>query len=211
MLSTGLEIKITLFGPSSLIIPSPLNNFRFCMFADCRLFNCLVLLLMFACRSTIMFRNVIGTVVRFTGEIPKCQGRFYSSKVLSVGGAPIDPDDPDDSVGKDKKCNQLCIMLSNQQLCNTFFPFFFLFFFFTEFFEMVKLFYDKAAAKLEPHLIDTMKGRISREEKEKKVKGIMKVVKPCKRSDIIYYLSIENIKSFKMQNLLTIFPKVFKY
>lgn len=49
------------------------------------------------------------------------------------------------------------------------------------FFEMVELFFDKAANLLEPHLVDTMKGRISREEKEKKVRGILRMVKPVNR------------------------------
>ena len=46
---------------------------------------------------------------------------------------------------------------------------------------MVKLFFDKAAVHLEPHLIDTYRGRLSREEKVKKVEGILGLIKPCIR------------------------------
>ena len=56
--------------------------------------------------------------------------------------------------------------------------------FLLEFFDMVKLFYDKAATLLEPHLIDTYPGRISREEKAKRVTGILNLIKPCIRYDL---------------------------
>jgi glutamate dehydrogenase (NAD(P)+) len=105
-----------------------------------------------------MLRSILSKVVHSklptsaVGITPKHviqqQSIRCSSQVLSVGGAPVDPDDPDDNV---------------------------------EFFEMVQLFYDKAAKLLEPHLVDTMKGRISREEKQTKVRGILKMVKPCNR------------------------------
>ncbi|KAI0239131.1 Glutamate dehydrogenase 1, mitochondrial [Lamellibrachia satsuma] len=49
------------------------------------------------------------------------------------------------------------------------------------FFEMVSLFYEKAMKHLEPNLVKTIRGRISTEEKEKKVRGILSIIKPCNR------------------------------
>ncbi|KAK2174181.1 hypothetical protein NP493_819g01029 [Ridgeia piscesae] len=49
------------------------------------------------------------------------------------------------------------------------------------FFEMVSLFYEKAVKHLEPNLVKTIRGRISMEEKEKKVRGILSIIKPCNR------------------------------
>ena len=48
------------------------------------------------------------------------------------------------------------------------------------FFEMVELFFDKSVALLEGKLIEeTQMGRITLEEKKKRVKGILKMIKPC--------------------------------
>lgn len=45
--------------------------------------------------------------------------------------------------------------------------------------QTVDKFFDKAAALVEDKLVDNMKGKISKEDKRKKVKGILKIIKPC--------------------------------
>ena len=47
------------------------------------------------------------------------------------------------------------------------------------FFEMVEGFFDKAAAIVEPTLVDDLKERISTEEKRKKVSGFLGFMRPC--------------------------------
>ena len=47
------------------------------------------------------------------------------------------------------------------------------------FFEMVELYYDKAAALLEPNLAKQGTGPM--EDREKRVRGILKMIKPCNR------------------------------
>lgn len=47
------------------------------------------------------------------------------------------------------------------------------------FFEMVELYYDKAAALLEPNLVKQMSGAV--EDREKRVRGILSMIKPCNR------------------------------
>ena len=48
------------------------------------------------------------------------------------------------------------------------------------FFETVELFFDKSVALLETKLIEeSQMGRISLEEKKKRVLGILKMIKPC--------------------------------
>ena len=47
------------------------------------------------------------------------------------------------------------------------------------FFQMVEMFFDKAAVHLEPVLVDHLKDRSSLEEKHQRVKGIMTMIKPC--------------------------------
>ena len=47
------------------------------------------------------------------------------------------------------------------------------------FFEMVEMFFDKAASLVEDKLVEEMKGRISVEEKRNRVRGILKMIKPC--------------------------------
>ncbi|PAA59502.1 hypothetical protein BOX15_Mlig028097g1 [Macrostomum lignano] len=47
------------------------------------------------------------------------------------------------------------------------------------FFEMVEKFFDKAATVLEPKLIDELPGKLPMEERTKKVRGILSIVKPC--------------------------------
>ena len=51
------------------------------------------------------------------------------------------------------------------------------------FFECVEKFFDRAARKLEPTLIKEMKGlrTQSQEDKEKRVKGLLSIIKPCNR------------------------------
>lgn len=52
------------------------------------------------------------------------------------------------------------------------------------FFECVEKFFDRAAAVLEPTLVNEMKGlraQSSREEKEMRVKGILSIIRPCNR------------------------------
>lgn len=49
------------------------------------------------------------------------------------------------------------------------------------FFKMVELYYDNAAERLEPMLIKEDRSRTTVEEKEKKVKGILQMIKPCNR------------------------------
>lgn len=47
------------------------------------------------------------------------------------------------------------------------------------FFEMVELYYDKAASLLEPNLVKQMTGPA--EDREKRVRGILRMIKPCNR------------------------------
>ena len=47
------------------------------------------------------------------------------------------------------------------------------------FFEMVEMFFDRAAGMLEDKLVEEMKDRMSVEDKRKRVKGILKMIKPC--------------------------------
>ena len=47
------------------------------------------------------------------------------------------------------------------------------------FFEMVELYYDKAAQLLSPNLVKGLPGPL--EEREKRVKGILSMIKPCNR------------------------------
>ncbi len=47
------------------------------------------------------------------------------------------------------------------------------------FYEMVEMFYDRAAGIVEEKMVDEMKSRDSPEIKHKRVKGILKVIKPC--------------------------------
>lgn len=49
------------------------------------------------------------------------------------------------------------------------------------FFSMVELYYDQAAELLEPTLIKEDRSRLTQEEKEKKVRGILRMIKPCNR------------------------------
>lgn len=49
------------------------------------------------------------------------------------------------------------------------------------FFEMVELYYDKAAKILKPNLPMIMKDRISEEAKIQKAEGILRMIKPCNR------------------------------
>lgn len=45
--------------------------------------------------------------------------------------------------------------------------------------QTVDKFFDKAATLVEDKLVDNMRGRMSKEDKRKKVKGILKIIKPC--------------------------------
>ena len=45
--------------------------------------------------------------------------------------------------------------------------------------QTVDKFFDKAASLVEDKLVDNMKGKISKEDKRKKVRGILKIIKPC--------------------------------
>lgn len=47
------------------------------------------------------------------------------------------------------------------------------------FFEMVEMFFDKAASLMEDKLVEDMKERIPEDEKRKRVRGILKMIKPC--------------------------------
>lgn len=49
------------------------------------------------------------------------------------------------------------------------------------FFQTVEKFYDRAAKMLEPALVDELKMRISHEEKVKRVRGILEMIRPCNR------------------------------
>ena len=48
-----------------------------------------------------------------------------------------------------------------------------------EFFEMVEYFFHRGCQLVEPHLVDTMKSRASRDDKAKKVRGILQMMEPC--------------------------------
>ena len=60
------------------------------------------------------------------GQLSYCTTVNEDGEIMSVGGAPLDPDDPEDMIG---------------------------------FFDMVGLFYEQAASRLEPHLAAQLKGR----------------------------------------------------
>ena len=47
------------------------------------------------------------------------------------------------------------------------------------FFETVQLFVDKAISRLEPQLAEKLKGRATQEQKEQRVRGILRLIKPC--------------------------------
>lgn len=47
------------------------------------------------------------------------------------------------------------------------------------FFEMVEMFFDKAASLMEDKLVEDLKERIPEDEKRKRVRGILKMIKPC--------------------------------
>ena len=47
------------------------------------------------------------------------------------------------------------------------------------FYEMVELFFDRAAKIVEDKMVEEMRGRDSPDQKRKKVRGILKVIKPC--------------------------------
>jgi glutamate dehydrogenase (NAD(P)+) len=47
------------------------------------------------------------------------------------------------------------------------------------FFEMVEMFFDKAANLVEDKLVDELKDRSPEDEKRKRVQGILKMIKPC--------------------------------
>ena len=47
------------------------------------------------------------------------------------------------------------------------------------FFQMIELYYDRAAALLLPNLVKELPGPI--EDREKRVKGILALIKPCNR------------------------------
>ena len=49
------------------------------------------------------------------------------------------------------------------------------------FFQTVEKFYDRAVELLEPNLVQTVKGRMTTEDKEKRVRGILNIIKPCNR------------------------------
>ena len=49
------------------------------------------------------------------------------------------------------------------------------------FFNMVQIFYDRAADRLRPNLVKGLKDRISAQEKENKVNGILNMIRPCNR------------------------------
>ena len=47
------------------------------------------------------------------------------------------------------------------------------------FYEMVEMFFDRAAAIVEDKMVEEMKGKESADEKRAKIAGILKVIKPC--------------------------------
>ena len=49
----------------------------------------------------------------------------------------------------------------------------------SSFYNMVELFFDRAAAIVEDKMVEELKSRDSTEMKRKKIKGILKVIKPC--------------------------------
>ena len=63
---------------------------------------------------------------------------------------------------------------------------------------MVELFYDKAVGLLRPRLPAQMSGRISLEEKEKKVNGILGIIKPCNRVMAIVFPIKKDNGEFEM-------------
>ncbi len=47
------------------------------------------------------------------------------------------------------------------------------------FFEMVEMFFDRAANLVEDKLVEEMKDKLSVEDKRKRVQGILRMIKPC--------------------------------
>ncbi|XP_025096319.1 glutamate dehydrogenase, mitochondrial-like isoform X1 [Pomacea canaliculata] len=47
------------------------------------------------------------------------------------------------------------------------------------FFEMVGMFFDRAASIIENRLVDQLKGKLSLDEKRQRVRGILRIIKPC--------------------------------
>ena len=76
--------------------------------------------------SSILRRGIVKPLQGQHAAAAYCTRVSESGELLSVGGAPLDPNDPEDMIG---------------------------------FFDMVGLFYEKAAQQLEPTLVDTLKGR----------------------------------------------------
>lgn len=48
-----------------------------------------------------------------------------------------------------------------------------------DFFEMVEMFFDRAAGIVEDKMVEEMKSRDTPENKRKKIRGIISVIKPC--------------------------------
>ena len=74
------------------------------------------------------------------------------------------------------------------------------------FFEMVELFFDRAVELVKDKLVDDMKGKLSREEKVKKVNGLLRCIRPCNHVlDISFPIKRDNgdyeiIKGWRAQH-----------
>lgn len=55
------------------------------------------------------------------------------------------------------------------------------------FFEMVGLFFDRAANVIEDKLVASFKGKLSLDEKRQRVKGILGIIKPCNHAIAINF------------------------
>ena len=55
------------------------------------------------------------------------------------------------------------------------------------FFEMVGMFFDRASGIIEDKLVEGLKGRMSYDEKQQRVKGILHIIKPCNHAIAINF------------------------
>lgn len=61
-----------------------------------------------------------------------------------------------------------------------------------KFFDMVEYFFHRASQIAADKLVDEIKTKMSVEEKQKRVIGILKIMQPCDRSKYIYRFAILN-------------------
>ena len=55
------------------------------------------------------------------------------------------------------------------------------------FFETVELFFDRASAIVKDELVDQFRGKMTTEDKQKRVEGILNIIKPCNYALALYF------------------------